>query len=414
VFERFRSYSPVRQIALIAAFLVILGGVLGVGWYALLRTPYQPLFGSLRPADAATIVAELDRQKIPYRLDEGGAGISVPADRVDSTRLSVMTQDLPLKGTVGFELFNKSDLGLTDFVQRINYQRALQGELERTIMKLDGVDTARVHLALGEDTIFRDNRVPPKASVSIRMKPGSVLSNGGVQGIQKLVAAAVPKLEAADVVMLDEKGQLVGNMRSGAAVAGLAGPSLQAKGAIEQYYQARIRQAVERFYPRDTIVVGSVSADLAAAEGADGIARWNPKARDFRLQVDLAPTFPLEAPAQENVRKAVAEAIGAAPGKDDLIRFATSPAIAQQPAKDVAWPANAGSSLRAPAIAVSPQSPLAAAAGFGLVVLLTGALFLLTSLLRGTRRLTERQRAEFTARLRAILEEGNAGVASRS
>jgi flagellar M-ring protein FliF len=411
VFERFRSYSPARQIALIAAFVGIIGGGLGMGWYALLRTPYQPLFSGLRPADAATIVAELDRRKIPYRLDEGGAMISVPADQVDSTRLSVMTQDLPLKGTVGFELFNKSDFGLTDFVQRINYQRALQGELERTIMKLDGVDAARVHLSLGEDRIFRDDRVPPKASASIRMKPGAVLSDSAVLGIQRLVAAAVPKLEAADVVMVDEKGQLVGNKQSSATVAGLAPPSLQARGAIEQYYQARIRQALERLYPRDAIVVG-VSADPAVAGGADGLARWNPEARVFSLQVDLAPTFSLEAPAQENVRKAAAEAIRA--GKNDLIRFSAAPEPPQQPANVIARGASTGSSPLAPVVAASPQSLWPAAAGFGLVVLLAGVLFLLVRQLRRARRLTERQRAEFTARLRAVLEEGNTGVASRS
>jgi flagellar M-ring protein FliF len=316
VFEQFRSYSPVRQVVLIIAFVAILGGALGAAWYAWLRTPYQPLFSALRPSDAATIVAELDRQKIPYRLDDGGASISVPADRADAIRLNVMTQDLPLKGTVGFELFNKSDLGLTDFVQRINYQRALQGELERTIMKLDGVDTARVHLALGEETIFRDDRVPPKASVSIRMKAGALLSDSAVQGIQKLVSAAVPKLEAANVVILDEKGQLLGGKGAGASIAAATAPSLHAKGDSDQSYEGR-----------------------------------------------------------------------------------PAPEPAQQPGNDIVSP---------------PQSLGAAAAGSGLVVLLAGVLWLIVRQLRGPRRLTERQRADFAAKLRAVLEEGNPGVATRS
>lgn len=207
--DRFRSLSPGRQVALTAALFGSILLTLIASWYFLLRTEYRPLFTALRAADASVIVADLERRKIPYRLEDDGTTVLVPDDRVDATRLSVMSEDLPLHGTVGFELFNKSDLGLTDFAQRINYQRALQGELARTILALDGVESTRVHIAIGEDRLFREDRVPPKASVTIRMRNGAALPARTAQGIQRLVAAAVPKLDPANVVILDEAGRTV-------------------------------------------------------------------------------------------------------------------------------------------------------------------------------------------------------------
>jgi len=112
--------------ALLCALLVAL-------YFAFLRQGYAVLFTGLRTADASAVVAALDEKKVPYRLEEHGTRILVPSSLVDSTRLAVMGDELPLKGMVGFELFNRSDMGLTEFAQRINYQRALQGELARSM-----------------------------------------------------------------------------------------------------------------------------------------------------------------------------------------------------------------------------------------------------------------------------------------
>ena len=135
--DQFRSSSPSRQALVVAIIVAVLTLALAAAYFFVLRKPYGVLFSGLRQADAATIVADLDKKKTPYRLADGGSTILIPRDVVDSTRLAIAGEDLPLKGTVGFELFNKSDMGLTEFAQRINYQRALQGELARTIMTLD-------------------------------------------------------------------------------------------------------------------------------------------------------------------------------------------------------------------------------------------------------------------------------------
>jgi len=209
MFDRFKTATSQQQILLAVGAAGLVSILLFLAWFYFLRTTYETLFTNMRMSDASAVVAEMDRKKIPYRLSNGGTTILVPSEKVDGARLDMMGGNIPLKSTVGFELFNKADLGLTDFAQKINYQRALQGELERTIMTLDGIESARVHLSLGEDRLFRDDQVAPKASVTVRMTNGRRLSEGAAQGVRRLVAAAVPKMDASDVVILDEEGQTV-------------------------------------------------------------------------------------------------------------------------------------------------------------------------------------------------------------
>src|SRR5262245_23984714 len=143
--KNFWTGLPVRSRVGIAAGAVVIVGVLAVlGHWAMARA-YQPLFTNLADADAATLVAELDRMKVPYHLEAGGRQISVPEEMVHKTRLQLVSKELPLHGGVGFEIFNNTDFGMTEFNQRVNYQRALQGELTRTILSIEQVQSARVH-----------------------------------------------------------------------------------------------------------------------------------------------------------------------------------------------------------------------------------------------------------------------------
>src|SRR5688572_70501 len=146
--------SPVQ----LRLFLLVFAGsvaLLAAGYYFFLRTEYAVLYSDLRPADASAVVAELDGRGIAYQLRDAGSTIAVAADGADAARLAIAGSHVPSRAAVGFELFNESDMGLTDFAQRINYQRALQGELARTIMTISGVESARVHLALPERSLFR-------------------------------------------------------------------------------------------------------------------------------------------------------------------------------------------------------------------------------------------------------------------
>lgn len=223
-----------RQVALIAGFLAIALGAALTAWFVL-RPSYEVLFRDLGRQDAANIAAELEKEKIPFRYDEEHATILVPAGDNRATRLKLMSRDLRLQGIAGLELFNNSDLGLTEFAQKVNYQRALQGELARTIMSLDEIELARVHLTLPDSSIFRRDASRPKASVAVFLKDGRRLEPDTVRGIRRLVAASVPELEMGDVSVLDERGAPE-NARGGDADE----PALQLKHAIEEDYKARI------------------------------------------------------------------------------------------------------------------------------------------------------------------------------
>lgn len=145
--HKWSELSSLAKAGLISGVILILGSLL-LGSLWLLNDDYQILFSELNAQDASAMVTELDRMKIPYRLAEGGTAILVERDAVYKTRLKLMGKGLDLRGGVGFEIFNNADLGMTEFAQKVNFQRALQGELARTIMSLDEVKSARVHLVL--------------------------------------------------------------------------------------------------------------------------------------------------------------------------------------------------------------------------------------------------------------------------
>ncbi len=151
-----------RQLILFGALFALVVAVLAGTYFAFLRPGYAVLYENIREADAAEIIAVLDKQGIDYRLEDDGHRVLVPDDEVGRARVLVAGSGVAMGGVVGFELFNDTDMGLTEFAQKVNYQRALQGELARTIMGMDGIVFARVHLSLPERTLFRAEQAGPR------------------------------------------------------------------------------------------------------------------------------------------------------------------------------------------------------------------------------------------------------------
>jgi flagellar M-ring protein FliF len=169
----------------------------------MISTPeYKPLMSGLEPADAQAVTAQLAAKKIPYLVSPDGTSITVPADQVDAARLEVASHDSPHSGRIGFEIFDKVSWGQTEFDEKVNYQRALEGELERTIQTMSNVKSARVHLVMATDSVFMDRERGAKASVTLRLRGGS-LSRAEISEISRLVAGAVDELKPADVVIID-------------------------------------------------------------------------------------------------------------------------------------------------------------------------------------------------------------------
>jgi flagellar M-ring protein FliF len=209
MFESIKSqWASSSGISRVLFFLFLIGLLLGFVYSALwiFKEDYQVLFADLNPQDASGMISELDRNKTPYKLAENGTSILVESDSVYKTRLKLVGKGLNLNGSVGFELFNNSEFGMTEFAQKVNYLRALQGELERTIMGFDEIKAARVHLVLPESGLFKRKNTLPKASVTVAISQNARLSSDQVLGIQKLISASVPEITAAEVTVVDQRG----------------------------------------------------------------------------------------------------------------------------------------------------------------------------------------------------------------
>jgi len=240
----------------VAGLVAIVLVVAGLGAWAL-RTPYGVLFSGLSQTDLAAMAGELDKMKLPYRVSDDGSQLLVPEPQVHKARLALMGRELPLHGAVGFELFNNVEFGTSEFVQKINYQRALQGELTRTILAIDEVQSARVHLALPEQGLFRRDGEKSKASVSLVLKPRRVLQAAQVQGIQRLVAASVPEVQPQDVTVLDPHGvPLTRPAGSEAAQGELAGAvELDLKASTEKYLTQKAAGMLDKAFGAGLAVV---------------------------------------------------------------------------------------------------------------------------------------------------------------
>jgi flagellar M-ring protein FliF len=251
--------EPKQRIGSIAAMSAAVLLVAGIAYWAI-HTNYEVLFSDLDERDAANIVADLKQSKTPYRLSDDGHRILVPESQVYETRLRLMGKGVLLNGGVGFEIFDNKDLGMTEYTQKINYQRALQGELARTIMSMAPVKLARVQLVLAEASIFKHDKVKPKASVSLVLHAGAQLTNDQILGIQRLVSASVPGLEAPAVTISDQRGMTLSALVDGEGNGAAVGSKLRMKREVEEYLTRKIIEVMDRTYGPGQAIV---SVDVA-------------------------------------------------------------------------------------------------------------------------------------------------------
>jgi flagellar M-ring protein FliF len=222
------------------------------------------LFSGLTAEDAGAIVQKLTEQKIPYRLSADGSTIEVPANKVYDVRLQLATQGLPQGGAVGLELFDKSNFGMTEFAERLNYQRAIQGELQRTIKQLAPVIDARVHIALPEEKLYTTEQNPVTASVVLKLKQGVPLSDEQVGGIVHLVASAVEGLKPSNVTVVDTYGNVLSEPFAGVGGGSqlLTAAQTKLKRQFENELATNLQTMLARIVGPDKAVV-RVSAELS-------------------------------------------------------------------------------------------------------------------------------------------------------
>jgi flagellar M-ring protein FliF len=193
----------------VGAILAVAVVALGVFTVMSSRPNYVTVFNNLTEQDAAAIVTKLKAAKTPYETADGGKTIRVPRDKADDVRLSVASSGLPQSGVVGYEVFDKTNFSTTDFNNKVNLQRALEGELDRTIGRLEGVQSAAVHLVIPEQALFQQQQQPTTASVSLQLKPGVTLSADQTKAVTKLVSSSVQGLKPQDVTVIDQSGNVL-------------------------------------------------------------------------------------------------------------------------------------------------------------------------------------------------------------
>ncbi|MEM9584761.1 MAG: flagellar basal-body MS-ring/collar protein FliF [Pseudomonadota bacterium] len=301
-----------RQLRIIAIVLAVLIVLLALCYFAFLRLNLSVLYSGVQPAFASEIISELDAREVQYRVEDGGNTILVPARKADEIRLAIEGERSPLNQIVGFELFNESDMGLTDFAQRIKYQRALEGELARTIMLIDGIEQARVHISMPERALFRADRIAPKAAVSIIAAPNFLPGRARILGIQKLVAAAVPHLSISDVVILNDAGETI-SAREEADLA-IADPGSQTGDQRLRHIRQLAERAIETTFIglEFSILISESDGDASLGESEEGFRR---------TKLTILTDIPLTLVEQEIISDLLSEGAGFDAKNGDILSF---------------------------------------------------------------------------------------------
>lgn len=208
----FGALPTTKKVFIAVTVLLTVASLVGlISWTS--RVDYKTLYTGLGPEDSGAIIAWLKDQKVEYRIAADGSSIMVPSDMVYELRMSLASQGLPQSSGIGYEIFDQQNIGVTEFVQKVNYRRALQGELARTVKQFSEVRNARVHLSIPEKTLFLDQQEQPRASVVLTLYPGKRLRPAQVQGITHLVASSVPGLDPENVNIVDSHGKLIAGGR---------------------------------------------------------------------------------------------------------------------------------------------------------------------------------------------------------
>jgi flagellar M-ring protein FliF len=272
----FSSLSAPQLTAIVMCAIAVVGGVM---WFSRWQreSGLRPLYTSLSPEDASAMVQKLKESGVDYRVAENGTTLLVPEDKVPELRLEMAGLGLPQKGRIGFEIFDKTNFGVTDFTEHVNYRRAVEGELERTIMALAEVQQARVHVTLPKESVFLETREAAKASVLVGLRPGASLSSQNVAAIANLVSSAVEGLRPEGISIVDMRGNLLNRPRRDGLPDGaqITEAALEYRQAIEHDLVVKINNTLEPLLGPDKFRTG-VSAEVDMTSGEQSEENFDP------------------------------------------------------------------------------------------------------------------------------------------
>ena len=225
------------------------------------KPEFQVLFSNLSQEDAGEMVNKLKEKKIPFQLSSNGSSILVPREQVYDVRLTLAAEGLPKGGGVGFEVFDRTNLGATDFVQKLNYQRALQGELSRTIRQIKEVEQARIHVVTPKESLFLDEQKKPSASVLLKTRSGMRLEASQVEGIVHLVASAVEGLDSGNITVVDTSGKILFKRSEATSFGQMTTSQLEYQRNIEEGIKKKVQGMLEEVLGFNK-AIARVSADI--------------------------------------------------------------------------------------------------------------------------------------------------------
>ncbi|HLX42734.1 MAG TPA: flagellar basal-body MS-ring/collar protein FliF [Bryobacteraceae bacterium] len=262
ILQLFRRLSIAQRIWLAAAALAVLGAIAGLAHWNQERD-FKPLFTGIAAEDAGPLLARLREGTVEYRLADSGTTVLVPSARVAELRIEMASAGLPKSGRIGFELFDKANFGASEFAEQVNYHRAIEGELERSVMSIREVEQARVHITLAKDSLYSETRQAAKASVLVKLRHAAALSAQNIAAICQLTASAVPGLSPDQVSLVDTGGNLLNRPRANAVGDGTAATeaTLDYRKSVEHDLQAKIAATLDPLLGADHFRTG-VSADV--------------------------------------------------------------------------------------------------------------------------------------------------------
>jgi flagellar M-ring protein FliF len=238
------TQTPGARNALLAAGAAAIIAIMAGVWMWSQQPDYRILFSNFSDRDGGAIVASLQQLNIPYKFAEGGGAILVPANQVYDARLKLASQGLPKGGGVGFELMENQKLGVSQFLEQVNFQRALEGELARSVETVAGVQSARIHLALPKASVFVREQEKPTASVLLNLHPGRTLDPQQVSAIVHLVASSVPNLPPKNVTLVDQNGTLLSDTDKKSGANGLDPSQLKYVQELQQHIAQRVESII--------------------------------------------------------------------------------------------------------------------------------------------------------------------------
>lgn len=240
-----KHLGAAQRLTVGAATFVLIAGLSAIAFWSS-RGDYGLLYGRLSDTEASKVIAALDDAKVPYKIGAGGSSIMIPADKVYTMRMQLAGRGIPQGDGVGFEIFDKQNFGISDFVQRANYVRAVQGELARTIGQIDEVESARVMIVLPENRLLLDKDKYATASVFVHVRGNSQLQPQSINSIRFLVANSVEGLKPNHVTVVDNLGNVLSENTDNDSLSGMTGTQLAARRNLEQYLGKKAQDMLEK------------------------------------------------------------------------------------------------------------------------------------------------------------------------